>query len=232
MHGIQLLLSLVELELMLHPATELGSVSPDIGVGIFASGFIPKGTIIYIKDPLEIVIEAGDKRLQDPATRKLIDRYSYVEPTGKRIVSWDLAKYMNHSCDANSISTGYGFEIAIRDIEPGDEITDDYGLLNVEQPMPCCCGASNCRGWIGEDDIRKYHATWDARARDALAYLYYVPQPLGGLIDPVTRRQLQRYLDTGDGFRSVNELKVKAIRPAPPVLTGAQALENLVGDTG
>jgi hypothetical protein len=65
-----------------------------------------------------------------------------------------------------------------------------------------------------------------------LAYLYYVPQPLGGLIDPVTRRQLQRYLDTGDGFRSVNQLKVKAIRPAPPVLAGAQMLDNLVGDTG
>ncbi|MCG6975786.1 MAG: SET domain-containing protein-lysine N-methyltransferase [Acidiferrobacterales bacterium] len=219
---------------MLHPATELGAVSPDIGVGIFASGFIPKGTIIYIKDPLEIVIEEGDNRLQDPAMRKLIDRYSYMEPTGKRIVSWDLAKYMNHSCDANSISTGYGFEIAIRDIEPGEEITDDYGLLNVEQRMPCCCGASNCRGWIGEDDIQKYHTKWDSLARDALAYYYYVSQPLGGLMDTLTRRQLQRYLDTGEGFRSVNQLRLHARKPARAVSLSADTppLIEAVGDFG
>jgi len=214
---------------MLHPATELGAVSPDIGVGIFASSFIPKGTIIYIKDPLEIVIEAGDARLQDPAMRSLIDRYSYIEPTGKRIVSWDLAKYMNHSCDANSISTGFGFEIAIRDIEPGEEITDDYGLLNVEQRMPCCCGSGNCRGWIGEDDILKYHARWDALAREALAYYYYVAQPLSGLMDPVTRRKLHRFLDTGEGFKSVNELRVRKIT-ATHAFSSVPAPVNIAGD--
>lgn len=214
---------------MLHPATELGAVSPDIGVGIFANGFIPKGTIIYIQDPLEIVIDAGDPRLQDPAMRKLIDRYSYMDPAGKRIVSWDLAKYMNHSCNANSLSTGFGFEIAIRDIEPGEEITDDYGLLNVEQRMPCCCGARGCRGWIGEDDIQKYHARWDALGRDALAYYYYVSQPLSSLMDPVTRKQLQRFLDTGDGFRSVKELRVRKT-PLKHSFASVPVAVNLFGD--
>ena len=53
---------------MLHPQTEIGAVSPDIGVGVFARAFIPKGTIVYIKDPLEISIADDDPRLAHPET--------------------------------------------------------------------------------------------------------------------------------------------------------------------
>ena len=193
---------------MLHPDTMLGSVSPEIGVGIFATAFIPKGTVIYIKDPLEIEIDPDDARLKDPAMRLLIDRYSYMEANGARVLSWDLAKYMNHSCDANSISTGYGFEIAVRDIEAGEEITDDYGLLNIEQDMTCHCGAQNCRGWIRHDDIERHAAAWDAMGAEALASYYYVAQPLKPLMDRTTAKKLQRYLDTGNGFLSVSQLRL------------------------
>ena len=105
---------------MLHPDTELGVVGAEIGFGVFATALIPKGAIVYIKDPLEIEIGDDDPRLRDPEMLRIIERYSYIEPGGTRILSWDLAKYMNHSCDPNTISTGYGFEIALRDIQPGD----------------------------------------------------------------------------------------------------------------
>ena len=116
---------------MLHPDTQLGVVSAEIGYGVFATALIPKGTIVYIKDPLEIEIGDDDPRLRDPEMLRIIERYSYIEPGGTRVLSWDLAKYMNHSCDPNSISTGYGFEIAARDIQKGEQITDEYGLLNI-----------------------------------------------------------------------------------------------------
>ena len=45
---------------MLHPDTELRVVSADIGFGVFATALIPKGTIVYIKDPLEIEIGASN----------------------------------------------------------------------------------------------------------------------------------------------------------------------------
>lgn len=191
---------------MLHPQTEIGAVSPDIGVGVFARAFIPKGTIVYIKDPLEISVADGDPRLVHPATRGIIDRYSYTEPTGARIISWDLAKYVNHSCNPNTISTGYGFEIAIRDILEGDEITDDYGLLNIEKAMPCFCGSANCRQHIHPDDLQRYYQAWDTRVRESLALFSEVEQPLAEWLDDLTHHQLQRYLDKGMDYVSVNRL--------------------------
>jgi len=192
---------------MLHPDTRLGVVSAEIGYGVFATALIPKGTIVYIKDPLEIEIGDDDARLQDPALLHIIERYSYIEPSGTRVLSWDLAKYMNHSCEPNTISTGYGFEIALRDILKGEQITDEYGLLNIEKNMPCGCGAAGCRNWVRQDDVERLGREWDARVREALADYACVPQPLEYLLDPATRKQLQHFLDTGNGFMSVSKLR-------------------------
>jgi hypothetical protein len=192
---------------MLHPDIELGVVSAEIGFGVFATALIPKGTIVYIKDPLEIEIGDDDPRLRDLALLQIIERYSYIEPGGTRVLSWDLAKYMNHSCDPNTISTGYGFEIALRDIQKGEQVTDEYGLLNIEKNMPCGCDAHACRGWVRQDDVERHGKDWDAGVRDALENYRDVPQPLEYLIDPATRHQLQHYLDTGNGFVSVSQLR-------------------------
>lgn len=192
---------------MLHPDTRLGVVGAEIGYGVFATALIPKGTIVYIKDPLEIEIEDDDPRLRDLEMLRIIERYSYVEPGGTRVLSWDLAKYMNHSCDPNTMSTGYGFEIALRDIQPGEQVTDEYGLLNIEKNMPCSCGAHACRGWVRQDDIERFRDIWDTWVGEALANYRDVPQPLENLLDPATRHQLQHYLDTGNGFVSVSQLR-------------------------
>ena len=192
---------------MLHPDTQLGVVSAEIGYGVFATALIPKGTIVYIKDPLEIEIGDDDPRLRDPEMLRIIERYSYIEPGGTRVLSWDLAKYMNHSCDPNTISTGYGFEIALRDIREGEQITDEYGLLNIEKNMPCGCGANSCRGWVRQDDVERHGADWDAGVREALGVYRDVAQPLEYLLDPSTRKQLQHYLETGNGFLSVSQLR-------------------------
>jgi uncharacterized protein len=36
--------------------------------------------------------------------------------------------------------------IALRDIEPGEELTYDYNLYDGEDDAPCHCGAKRCRG--------------------------------------------------------------------------------------
>ena len=40
---------------MIHPSTELKYVSPEIGIGVVATEFIPKGTITWALDPLDQV---------------------------------------------------------------------------------------------------------------------------------------------------------------------------------
>ena len=34
---------------MMHPSIELKPVNPQIGYGVFATAFIPAGTIVYVK---------------------------------------------------------------------------------------------------------------------------------------------------------------------------------------
>lgn len=62
------------------------------------------------------------------------------------------ARYINHSCNANCEAVNWKGEIWIvakRDIEPGEELTYDYGFA-VEHFLdhPCRCGEDNCCGYI------------------------------------------------------------------------------------
>ena len=100
-------------------------MNDQVGVGVFATAFIPAGTVVYVEDPLDIVIPPDSPLLDNPVLRPTIDKYAILEPGERRIIGWDAAKYVNHCCQANIISTGYGFEIALRDIQP-DEIDDRF----------------------------------------------------------------------------------------------------------
>lgn len=192
---------------MIHPHTELRHVSPTIGVGVFATAPIPRGTIVYVKDALDIEITPQQFAQLDPITGGLADKYAYIDERGVRIVSWDHAKYVNHKCACNTISTGYGFEIVLQDIAAGEEITDDYGLFNITTPIRVTCGCANCREVVRATDIDRYAAGWDAQVRDALRHIGEVSQPLWELIDAATLTALNGYAAGQAPYRSVKTLK-------------------------
>jgi len=201
---------------MIHPDTELRLVSEAIGYGVFATQAIPRGTVTYVKDGLEIELTPRQFERLDEAHRQIVDKYSYIDPRGKRIVSWDHAKYVNHRCECNTISTGYGFEIAIRDIAAGEEITDEYGLFNLQAPMAVDCGCSNCRKLLHPSDPEQLAPTWDKWVIAALARLQQVEQPLWHLVDRRTRKAVQDYLSGSKPYRSVACLQWQ---PGPQPLT-------------
>ncbi|HEX3142744.1 MAG TPA: SET domain-containing protein-lysine N-methyltransferase [Pyrinomonadaceae bacterium] len=61
--------------------------------------------------------------------------------------------YINHSCDPNAfMKTLYGHVLffALRDIEPGEEITIDYEQTLLPDSRRCHCGAAICRGTINK----------------------------------------------------------------------------------
>lgn len=197
---------------MLHPATELRTINPRIGCGVFATDNIPMGTIIYAKDAMEIIVNAEDALYLDKKYREHIEKYSYTESDGSKVLSWDLAKYVNHSCDSNTLSTGYGFEIAIRDIQQGEQITDDYGMLNIEHSMPCECASLHCRHHIGLNDFSNCSPDWDRKVRAALRRIPYVPQPLLEYLSPEAYTSVEVYLNNNDHYRSVRYLERQIIR--------------------
>jgi len=192
---------------MIHPHTELRFVNSTIGHGVFATTDIPKGTIVYVKDCLEIELSQPAFCALDPYHQSVVDKYSYIDENGVRILSWDHAKYVNHRCNCNTISTGYGFEIAIRDIFEGEEICDDYGLFNIDQEIPLACNCPNCRGMLRPDDLDRYHEQWDKWVRSALGKVRQVSQPLMDFMCKDTREHLNAYLDGSEPYLSVLALK-------------------------
>ena len=195
---------------MIHPSTELRHIDAQLGYGVFATERLPRGTITYVWDPLEVEIRPDDPRLAEPVLREKIERYSYIDAVGTRIVSWDHAKYVNHCCQCNTMSTAYGFEIAIRDIEAGEQITDEYGMFNMPEPMNLSCCRTPCRGQVKAGDLDQLWHAWDKKIMAALDVLELVEQPLWPLVDSVTATQVERYARWGEGYRSVRELSAAA----------------------
>ncbi len=192
---------------MIHPNTELRLVNEQIGYGVFATSHIPEGTIVYVKDSLDLTISPADYLMHSEEMQKIIEKYSYVDQNGNRILSWDFAKYVNHCCNCNSISTGYGFEIAIRDICKGDQITDEYAVFNLDQPMTLACGELSCRKVILPADFEKYYEEWDRKISRSIRRLFKVEQPLMPFIDQSTRTSLDELNLKPETYKSVYSLK-------------------------
>jgi len=122
---------------MIHPHTQLQFINPQIGYGVVATSFIPKGTITWIFDPLDQVFTPGEIKKLAPVFQDKLNTYTYRDHEGNFILCWDHSRFVNHSFHSNCISTAYNFELAVRDIQPGEELTDDYGYLNVTEPFIC-----------------------------------------------------------------------------------------------
>jgi hypothetical protein len=192
---------------MMHPDTEIKYIDDTVGYGVFAKKMIPAGSITYVKDSLEIEISPTDFAKHSQVMQDTIEKYSYIDQNGYRIISWDFAKYVNHCCNCNSMSTGYGFEIALRDIYPGEQITDEYGLFNVKQDIKLICDQPHCRKNLREDDLDTYYQDWDGKIKKALGKFNEVNQPLKPFIDPNTAEELATYFNSPDQYKSVYILK-------------------------
>lgn len=195
---------------MIHPKTELRFIDDHVGYGVFATDDIPEGTIVYVKDSLELVVTPTDYLLHSEEVKEVIEKYSYIDQNGNRIISWDFAKYVNHCCNCNTISTGYGFEIAIRDIQKGEQITDEYGIFNLTYPMEVSCGSANCRKVIKPDDFDTYYKEWDSKIRKSIVRLFEVEQPLMSFVEKESREELDSFFQNPESYKSVYALKFKS----------------------
>jgi hypothetical protein len=168
---------------MMHPATELRFLSREIGHGVFALESIPTGTITWTADPLDQRLTLKQVGELPPQCAEAVRRYAYVDPGGVYVLCWDHGRYVNHSCEPNCLSAGFQFEFAIRDIAEGEQLTDDYGLMNLGSPLHCRCGMEGCRQIIGEKgEYDIYASFWDRLVEKAFPHIGSVNQPLWPLV--------------------------------------------------
>lgn len=176
---------------MMHPHTELRFISEKIGHGVVATRDIPRGTITWVQDPLDREFTPEEIRsLGEPFSSQL-DKYCYRNQHGRWILCWDHARFVNHSFKSNCLTTAYSFEIAVRDIRAGEELTDDYGYLNITHPFEAIDEGTD-RMTVYPDDLVRYHPVWDRQLSEAWPGIPGVDQPLrqllaDGLWDRVVR---------------------------------------------
>jgi hypothetical protein len=188
---------------MIHPDTELRFISEAIGYGVVATKLIPKGTITWVLDKLDRTFSAGQICELDPLYQDVLAKYTYRTPQGNHILCWDNARFVNHSSKSNCLTTAYEFEIAIRDIYPGEELTDDYGYLNIEEPFEVLPEEGTDRTVIYPDDLLRYYKVWDEQLLSAFPKLINVAQPLLHILSPALQAKINRIAVEQEPFDSI-----------------------------
>jgi hypothetical protein len=168
---------------MIHPDTEIRFISPEIGYGVVATKFIPKGSITWVLDPLDREFTPEQIDALDPFFQNVLYTYTFRNNVGNFVLCWDHGRYVNHSFRSNCMSTAYDFEIAIRDIHPGEQLTDDYGYLNVTEPFFALDEGTE-RKAVYPDDIKTYAHVWDAQLQENFHHILEVEQKMLHLLKP------------------------------------------------
>lgn len=182
---------------MMHPHTELRFVNERIGYGVFATQDIPRGTITWARDALDRAFTTEQMAAMAPPYRAILDKYCFVGGDGTHILCWDIARFVNHSCAPTCLAPGYDFEVAVRDIKRGEELTDDYASLNLETDFDCDCRSAECRGTVRSDDALRLCERWDQQVANVFPRLRDLDQPLWTFVDEREKAAVTKALDAG-----------------------------------
>lgn len=166
---------------MIHPNTELRFINKDVGYGVVATEFIPSGSITWVLDKLDREFTPLDFQAMDPLYQDILDTYTFRNNKGNLILCWDHGRYVNHSFNSNCLTTAYDFEVAIRDIQPGEQLTDDYGYLNIMKPFRGINEGTK-RKVVYPDDLVKYYQVWDKKLMKVFPLIPRLSQPMRSLL--------------------------------------------------
>lgn len=111
---------------MLTVKTHIGK-STIHGIGLFATEFIPKGTLVWeLNTNFDLVYTHEEfEALPKNAKDSILFYGHFQKEEGGYILCSDDARFFNHSTDANCKSE-IGKTFAIKDININEEITDNY----------------------------------------------------------------------------------------------------------
>ena len=123
-------------------------------MGGFALCKIKKGTPIieYVGEKITKT-EAAVRIAADNPFIFTLDDESDVDGS----VTWNPARFMNHSCEPNAEAEIFDDQIWImarRNIRAGEEITYNYSYdFEGHEKHPCRCGAARCVGFIVAEEF-------------------------------------------------------------------------------
>jgi uncharacterized protein len=113
--------------------------SPIHGIGLFADQFIAAGTKTWrFVEGFDIQKNAADIEVLSLPSREWFKQYAYLDfHLNAFILCADDARFMNHSANSNVRpdynQDPFGLDIAVCDIQIGEELTTNYTLFEREE---------------------------------------------------------------------------------------------------
>jgi len=112
---------------------------------------------------------------------------------------------MNHSFRSNCLSTSYNFEVAIRDIAINEELTDDYGYLNLTESFtPEDEGVA--RKVVKPDDTLELYKEWDKTLEALFPLIESLDQPLSELLSKKIKTEINQVASGNKSMLSTKNL--------------------------
>ncbi len=111
------------------------------GKGVFASRDFRKGEVVITWSDCSTELTQQEMEQLPPSQKRYVSCHS----RGRWVLFRSPGKFVNHSCEPNTRAID-GCDVAVRDIQKGEEITADYGAEKVPGlNMKCACGSKECK---------------------------------------------------------------------------------------
>jgi hypothetical protein len=166
------------------------------GNGVFTEVPVRAGQLVACVEGSTRTVDGA--LLYTPEEAEMNPNWLGVTPT-TWIVPDEPYVFINHSCDPTCGLRGLGDLHALRDLQPGDEITIDYSVseANPYWHMDCSCGSPRCQrrlrsiAYLPQETYDRYYPF----IPDALADFYTRYRKKGsGSAGPSTERAIARWL--------------------------------------
>lgn len=101
------------------------AADPRMGLGLFATEFIPKDSVVWeFVEGVDIKVSIDRVKQMSDAQQEYFNKYAWTEDN-YYYSSCDLTNFVNHSYAPNLDNTK-DVTIALRNIEPGEELFTNY----------------------------------------------------------------------------------------------------------
>ena len=191
---------------MIHPDFEVKYISDEEGFGVIAMKLVPKGTITSIESPFDLIVTADKFKHLNPVHLDFLKKHGYRKATGETVLDWDHGRWVNHRFFNTGVFTPYDFSLAVRDIQPGEQLAWDYGFVNRGRKFEPRPEEGMFRSEVRTDDLLVHYAHWDAQIVESLRHFNGVVQPLATYIKPSVWTKLERVLSGQEAPQSIKTL--------------------------
>lgn len=101
------------------------------GIGLFADEFIPKKTVVWKFEPsIDLLLSEGEILKLSKPSQKQFYNYAFLDNAhGKYMLCGDDGRFFNHSDMPNCDDRHPDVTYAIRDIQPGEELSVNYKVF-------------------------------------------------------------------------------------------------------